>query len=358
MELNITRALPEQKQSAPHADAELGFGRYFTDHMLVCDFAPEKGWHDARIVPFAPMSFSPACMVFHYGQAIFEGLKAYRGIDGGIRLFRYRDNLKRLNHSAERLVMPTLNIDEIGSALKQLILLDRDWIPKMEGCSLYIRPTMIATDPFLGVRPSQTYRFFVILSPVGAYYPEGFNPVSIMVNETYVRAVPGGLGAAKSGANYAASLLGQVMAKREGCTQVLWLDGKEHKYVEEAGTMNMFFVIGDEVITSPLTGSILPGITRDSVIQVLKRRGKKIVERMLSIDEIVQASRQGALKEIFGTGTAAVISPVGRFLFRGDMITVADGHTGALSKELYDELVGIQYGKMPDPYGWTERIDL
>jgi branched-chain amino acid aminotransferase len=254
--------------------------------------------------------------------------------------------------------MPEFDIDEVVDACKQLVLLDKDWIPKSEGCALYIRPNYIATDPFLGVRPSLSYLFYIIVGPVGAYYPEGFNPVNIYVSDEYVRAVRGGVGEAKTAGNYAASLLAQMEAKKKGYTQVLWLDGVERKYVEEVGTMNMFFVIDGEAITAPLTGSILPGVTRDSVIQILKAWGHKVTERLLSIDEVVEAAGNGTLQEAFGTGTAAIISPVARICYKGQDHVVADGKTGALSLKLFEHILALQYAREEDPYGWVERIDL
>lgn len=359
MELRITKVDESKRKAAPSDDTQLGFGRYFTDHIFKVDFEPEQGWHDARIEPYGPLQLDPACMVFHYAQEIFEGLKAYRGVSGGIRLFRHQDNIERLRRSAKRLCMPDFDAGEITNALKQLVLLERDWIPKTDGCALYIRPTMIATDPFLGVRPSTSYLLYIILSPVGAYYPEGFNPVSIMVQSQYVRAIEGGVGEAKTGGNYAASLLGQMDAKKKGFTQVLWLDAKELRYVEEVGTMNMFFVIGDEVVTSPLTGTILPGVTRDSVLQILKRWGThEVSERRVAIDEVVEAAEKGTLKEAFGTGTAAIISPVGQFQYKDKNYRVGDGLTGTLSQKLYDYILDLQYGREEDPFGWIERIDL
>jgi branched-chain amino acid aminotransferase len=294
--------------------------------------------------------------VLHYGQEAFEGLKAYRGKDGGIFLFRYLDNLQRLNRSCDRLVMPNVDIPFVAEAMKKLVLLDRDWIPGSPGTSLYIRPNIIAADPFVGVRPSNRYLFYIIVGPVGAYYPEGFNPVSIFVSDKYVRAVVGGIGASKTAGNYAASLLAQMEAKERGFTQVLWLDAKERKYIEEVGTMNIFFRFGEEVVTSPLTGSILPGVTRDSVIQVLKKWGARVSERLFSIDDVVAGQKNGTLKEVFGTGTAAIISPVGTIHYKGENYQVADGRTGELSQKLYDYLLGLQYGNEEDPFGWVEKI--
>ena len=359
MEIKTTKVEESKRKPSPQSESDLGFGRYFTDHMFMLDYAPDAGgWHDPRIVPYQQMSFDPACMALHYAQQVFEGMKAFAGVDGGIRLFRYEDHLARLRRSAERVCIPEFDTAAIGDAIKQLVLIDRHWIPKTEGCALYIRPNIIAVDPFLGVRPSINYKLYVILSPVGAYYPEGFNPVRIMVNENLARAIPGGVGDAKTGGNYAASLLGQLQAKKRGFTQVLWLDAKERRYVEEVGTMNIFFIIDDEVITAPLTGSILPGVTRLSSIQILKDWGVKVTERQLAIDEIVEAADKGTLQEVFGTGTAAVVSPVGHFHYRDKTYQVADGLTGKLSQRLYDHITGLQLGKIEDTHNWTTRIDL
>lgn len=350
VQISESEAKPKPEQTA------LGFGRYFTDHMLVMPYSEGKGWHDASIGKYRNFSLDPAAMVLHYGQAIFEGLKAYRGKDNGIYLFRPTANIERMNRSAARLCMPQLPVDEVLEALKQLLLLDQEWIPTAKGASLYIRPTMIATEAALGVRPAKEYLFFIILSPVGAYYPEGFNPVRIYVTDKYVRAVPGGVGEVKTAGNYAASIMAAVEAQRAGFTQVLWLDGVERKYVEEVGTMNIFFVIGDEVIPPPLSGSILPGVTRDSVLRVARDLGRKVVERKISIDEVLAAQEAGTLAEIFGTGTAAVISPVGSLHYKGRDCLINGGRTGALSQALFDEIQSIQYGLKPDPYGWVVRL--
>ncbi len=338
-------------------DSSLGFGTYFTDHMFVMDYAPEKGWHDPRIEPYGPMEMYPSSMVLHYGQAIFEGLKAYHTDSGGVQLFRPRDNIKRMNRSGERLCMPPLDEDFVLEAMLELLKLEKGWVPKADGTSLYIRPTIIATDPYIGLRPSFTYRFFIILSPVGAYYPEGFDPVKIWVTSKYVRAVRGGVGEAKTAGNYAASLYATKLANEDGYTQVMWLDGVDLKYVEEVGSMNIFFVIGDELITPELNGSILSGVTRDSVIQLAESWGIKVVERKISIDEVYAAHADGSLKEVFGSGTAAVISPVGNIKFDGKEITIGDGGVGPLAARFFNDLTAIQYGKAEDPFNWIMPVD-
>lgn len=334
----------------------LGFGQYFTDHMFVMNYTEGKGWHDPRIVPYAPLELDPAVMVLHYGQSVFEGMKAYKTKDGKILLFRPSKNIERLNISNERLCIPQLDVDFAVEAIKTLVKLEKDWIPEVEGTSLYIRPFVFATDPFLGVRPSKTYKFIVILSPVGAYYPEGINPVKIYVESKYVRAIRGGVGYTKTSGNYAASLKAQMEAKEKGYTQVLWLDGVERKYVEEVGTMNVFFKINGEVITPSLEGSILPGITRDSTITLLKGWGIKVSERRIAIQEIYEAHKNGTLEEVFGTGTAAVISPVGELNWNDNKITINNGQIGKLSSKIYNTITGIQYGEIEDKLGWTVEI--
>ncbi len=356
MEIRIQRREPGQLKPKPVDEAHLGFGTIFTDHMFVMDYQEGRGWFDPRVVPYQNLSLDPAAMVLHYGQEVFEGLKAYRGKGGEIYLFRAEDNFRRMNRSADRLCMPHVDIDLVMEGLKELIILDQDWVPRTKGTSLYIRPTMLATEPHLGVRPSKTYIFYIIIGPVAAYYKEGLNPVKIWVETEFVRAAPGGTGEAKTSGNYAASLLAAEKAKEKGFTQVLWLDAVERKYVEEVGTMNMFFVIDDEVITAPLTGTILPGITRDSVLHILKDWGAKVSERSLTIDEVISAAENGRLKEAFGTGTAAVISPVGQITYKGKDYVIAGGQMGELSEKLYNEIVALQYGEKEDPYGWVERI--
>jgi branched-chain amino acid aminotransferase len=335
---------------------KLGFGQHFTDHMFVMDYTEGKGWHDPRIVPYGPVSLEPSAMVFHYGQAIFEGLKAYKTSDGRILLFRPEKNMERVNISNDRLCIPPIDVDFAVEACKTLVNLEKDWIPEAEGTSLYIRPFIIATDPFLGVRPSQTFQFYIILSPVGAYYKEGINPVKIYVESKYVRAVKGGIGFAKTPGNYAASLKAQMDAKEMGYTQVLWLDGVEKKYIEEVGTMNVFFRINDEVITPSLEGSILSGITRASTIELLKAEGIKVTERRISIQEIYDAHAAGTLKEVFGTGTAAVISPVGELNWNNNKITINGGKIGEISTKVYDTITGIQSGKLKDTFGWVIEV--
>lgn len=335
----------------------LGFGNYFTDHMFIMDYTEGVGWHDPRIIPYQPLMMDPATMVFHYGQAIFEGLKAYKARDGRVLLFRPHKNMARINISNDRLCIPPIDVDFGVEAIKALVKLEKDWIPEAEGTSLYIRPFVIATDPYLGVRPSLTYKFMIILSPVGAYYPEGINPVKIYIESKYVRAVKGGIGFAKTAGNYAASLKSQVEAQNKGYTQVLWLDGVERKYIEEVGTMNIFFKIDGKVVTPLLEGSILDGITRDSSIALLKHWGIPVEERRISIEEIFQAQADGKLDEAFGTGTAAVISPIGSLNWNDNIITINNGQTGEISKRIYDTITGIQSGAMEDPFGWTISVE-
>lgn len=352
MEIKITKTQsPKQKPD----ENNLVFGSVFTDHMFVMDYTEGKGWHDPQIIPYGPLALDPSAMIFHYGQGIFEGLKAYKSGDD-VLLFRPLKNMQRVNISNERLCIPQIDPEFAVEAIKTLVNVDKDWIPSAPGTSLYIRPFIIATDPQLGVHPAHTYKFMIILSPVGAYYPEGLNPVKIYVESNYVRAVRGGIGYAKTPGNYAASIKAQQVAAAKGYTQVLWLDGVERKYIEEVGTMNVFFVIGDEVVTPELNGSILSGITRDSTIELLKSWGVKVSERKLSIQEVYDAHANGTLKEAFGTGTAAVISPIGELNWNDNKITVADGGIGELSAKIYDTITGIQSGKLDDPFGWAMKI--
>ena len=353
MQLTITKA--DQLQTKPD-DAKLGFGSIFTDHMFNMDYNPQDGWHNPRIEPYASIDMDPATMVLHYGQAIFEGLKAFRTESGAIQLFRPKDNFKRMNNSSRLICIPDIDEAFALDALKQLLVIEKNWVPSAPETSLYIRPTIIAMDPFLGVRASDTYRFFIILSPVGAYYAEGFNPVKIWVTKNHVRAVRGGVGEAKTAGNYAASLYAADQAHKRGYTQVLWLDGIEQQYIEEVGAMNIFFVIDDELITPMLSGSILSGITRDTVIALAKMWNLKVAERKISIAEVMDTHASGKLKEIFGSGTAAVISPVGELNYNEQVITVGGGKVGPMANKFYKSISDIQYGKAEDPAGWIETI--
>ena len=353
MNITIHRTTsPKQKPDENH----LVFGHTFTDHMFMMDWDREQGWHDAQIVPYGPLELSPASNCLHYSQETFEGLKAYRTASGEIQLFRPQENFRRLNNSNERLSMPKIDEDFALEALKTLVELDKDWVPHGEGRSLYIRPFMIATEPNLGAHSSTQYKFLIILSPVGAYYESGLNPVSIYVETNYVRAVRGGTGFAKTGGNYAASMKAQDEAAESGFSQVLWLDGVERRYIEEVGAMNVFFVIDGEIVTPALQGSILPGITRKAVIEILKHWGYPVSERRLSVDELIEAYDQGKFTEMFGSGTAAVISPVGLLRYGDKDMVLSGGKIGELSQKLYDELTGIQWGKRPDPLGWIVKV--
>jgi branched-chain amino acid aminotransferase len=356
MDIKIIQAPPEKRKAKPTDESKLGFGKIFSDHFFTMPYHADKGWHDPLIEPYRPLQLDPTAMCLHYAQEIFEGMKAYRGKDGAIFFFRPMDNIRRMNVSAERLCMPKLDEALFLEALTKLVLLERDWIPRGSGTSVYIRPTMIATEPALGVHPAGEYLFFIIMGPVGAYYPEGFAPTKIYVTEEYCRSVPGGTGDCKAGGNYAASLYASEIAKNMGYTQVLWLDAIERKYVEEVGTSNMFFVIGEELITAPLTGSILPGVTRASVIQLARSWGMKVTERRISMDEVLEVIAAGTLKEAFASGTAAVVSPVGQIYYRGKEYRIGGGKTGRFTEKLYNEILQIQYGQKEDPFGWRVKI--
>lgn len=346
-------ACPKEK---PGKDSPLTFGTIFTDHMFEMDYEEGKGWYDPRVVPYHKLELEPSCMVFHYGQEMFEGLKAYKTKDGRVLLFRPDKNIERANRSNSRLCIPEIPEDVFLEALKTVVEVDQDWIPTKPGTSLYIRPFVIATDPFLGVRPSYTYKFMIILSPVGAYYASGLNPVKIWIEDEYVRAVKGGIGEAKTGGNYVASLASQVKAHDEGYSQVLWLDGVHRKYIEEVGAMNIFFKISGVVITPELNGSILPGVTRDSVISLCREWGLPVEERQISVDEIIEAAKAGTMEECFGTGTAAVISPVGELRFEDDRMPIGEGKIGELTQKLYDTITGIQLGEISGPEGWSVEV--
>lgn len=353
MEIKIERAKTLKEKPDQN---NLGFGTYFTDHMFMMDYTEGVGWHDARIVPYAPIAMDPATMVLHYAQETFEGLKAYRNPKGEITLFRPEMNARRMINSNKRICMAELPEDMFVEAVEAIVKYEQDWIPTAKDTSLYIRPFMFASEASVGVHPAKSYTFVIILSPVGSYYPEGVNPVKIWVEDEYVRAVKGGTGFTKCGGNYAASIAAQVKAESHGYTQVLWLDGVHRKYVEEVGTMNVMFLIDDTVVTAPLEGSVLPGVTRDSIIHILKDWGYKVEERELSIDELMEAGRNGKLREAFGTGTAAVISPVGQLYYKGEEIVINDFKTGELTQKLYDTLTGIQWGRLEDKYGWVRYI--
>ncbi|MBR4108990.1 MAG: branched-chain amino acid aminotransferase [Oscillospiraceae bacterium] len=354
--LDIKIELTKNPKQKPAPGAKLGFGKIFTDHMFMMNYTEGQGWHDPRIVPYQNISLDPSAMVFHYGQEMFEGLKAYKNPDGNVYLFRPDMNAKRTNNTNDRLVIPQLPVEDFVQAVSAVVDVDRDWIPTEPGTSLYIRPFIIATDEFLGVAPSKTYLFMVILSPSGAYYESGLAPVGIWIEDEFVRAVRGGIGFAKTGGNYAASLIAQQKAHDAGFSQVLWLDGVERKYIEEVGAMNIFFKIGGKVVTPALSGSILPGITRDSTIQLCKDWGYEVEERKISADELLEAQKNGTLEEVWGTGTAAVISPVGKLRYKDEVMTIANGETGPLSMKLYETITGIQLGKLPDNKGWRVKV--
>ncbi|HYO70078.1 MAG TPA: branched-chain amino acid aminotransferase [Archangium sp.] len=353
--------LPIEVQRAPTLKPKppsegLGFGKYFTDHMFRMDYAPERGWHQARILPHGPLGLDPGAAVLHYAQAVFDGSKVFRGKDGQLRAFRMMDHCKRLHSSAERLAMAPVPPELAREAIEALVKMEADWVPSAPGTALYVRPTVIASEAFLGVRPADKYIFFVILSPVGSYFAGGAEPVRIWVEQQHTRAAKGGLGGAKAAANYAAGLQASMEAKKRGYAQVLWLDAAEHRYIEEVGTMNLFVRIGDEIVTPPLEGTFLPGITRESALALMRDWGMKVSERKLSVDELREAHKKGELREVFGTGTAAVISPVGALGFREGQLAIGDGKVGEVSQRLYDTLTGIQYGTQPDRHGWMTVI--
>ena len=349
MEIKIVPVSEGEKKAKYTDESQLGFGTKFTDYMLLVEWKAGQGWVDGRIKKNEPFQIDPAAMVLHYAQEIFEGLKAYKWKDGTVALFRPEMNARRFNHSAERLCMPEVPEELFVQGIEQLVSLERDWIPKAEGTSLYIRPTMIAMEPHVGY-------FYVILSPVGAYYAKGFNPVSIMVEDKYVRAVPGGTGEAKTGGNYAGSLKAGLEAKKKGFDQVLWLDGVHKRYIEEVGSMNMFFAYGDTIVTAPLEGTILHGITRDSVLTLAKSMNLKIEERRLDVNDLMKDLKSGKITEAFGSGTAAVVTPVGTLSYAGESVQVGDGGVGRHTQTLYDTLTGIQTGKVEDKFGWIRKV--
>ncbi len=357
MQITVTQAPENRRRQRPKSGEKLGFGNLFSDHMFLMDYTSGKGWENARIVPYGPISLDPSAMVLHYGQEIFEGMKAYYARDGAVCLFRPDRNAERMNRSAARMCLPEIPVEDQLAAIRGLVRLDREWIPRDEGASLYIRPTMIATEAGLGVRPSAEVLYFIITGPVGAYYPRGFDPVRILVEEQYVRASKGGVGEAKTGGNYAASLLAAKNAKALGFDQVLWLDAGQRSFVEEVGTMNIFFLLGGELVTPPLSGSILPGVTRDTVLTLAREWKIPVAERPVEIDEVLKGAADGTLSEAFGSGTAAVISPVGSFCYRGREVAVNGGKAGELAVRLFREITGIQYGEIEDRHRWIHRVE-
>lgn len=353
MEIKFAKtACPKEKPDSK----DLGFGKIFTDHMFMMNYTPEKGWHNARIVPFANLSIHPAATVLHYGSEIFEGLKAYRRKDGKVQMFRPMENIRRMNNSAERLCLPQIPEEDALEALTAFVRVEQDWTPSAPGTSLYLRPFMFGNDESLGVHTVHHVTFVIIASPVGSYYKEGINPVRIMIEDEDVRAVRGGTGYAKCGGNYAASNRAGERAAQKGYSQVLWLDGVERKYIEEVGAMNVMFKIGNEIVTPKLTGSILPGITRKSCIEILKKEGYEVNERLLSVDELSQAMKDGTLEEAWGCGTAAVVSPIGELCYKDHKYIVNGGKIGAVTQHLYDTLTGIQWGNAEDTFGWTYQL--
>lgn len=353
MEIKITRAatLKEKPDSST-----LVFGKAMTDHMLIIDYDAGQGWHDARIIPYGPLQIDPAAKVLHYAEEIFEGLKAYRTADGSIQLFRIRDNIDRMNKSADRLCLPQIPEELAVSAIKKLVEVEQDWVPHEKDTSLYIRPFMIGLDAALGVHSSHHVQFIVVVCPVGAYYPEGLNPVKIYIEDEDVRAVKGGTGMAKTGGNYAASLRAGNRAEERGYSQVLWLDGVHRKYIEEVGAMNVMFKVNGKILTPDLNGSVLDGITRRSCIQLLKDWGYEVEERRISAEELFTAAENGTLDEAWGTGTAAVVSPIGELAMGDKKVTVSGGKIGEITQKLYDELTGIQWGRVADPHGWITKL--
>ena len=354
--MNIRIEKTKNPKKKPNENEEIEFGSVFTDHMFIMDYNSEKGWNNPRIIEYQPIVLDPSALVFHYGQSMFEGMKAYKTDDDRTLLFRPMKNIERANNSNRRICMPEIPEEDFLQAIEELVRIDEEWIPKKKGSSLYIRPFVIATEPSLNVKPSSEYKFIIILSPVGAYYKEGLNPVKIWIEDEYVRAVRGGIGEAKTGRNYAASMLSQEKAHEAGYSQVLWLDGIEHKYIEEVGAMNIFFKINGKIVTPMLNGSILPGVTRASVIELCKSWGYDVEERKISVDELYDAANNGKLEEVFGSGTAAVISPVGTLKFGEKVFEINGGRIGEVSQKVYDTITGIQTGKIEDSFGWTIEV--
>lgn len=346
----------KELREKPTDYSKVKFGKTFSDHMFLMNYTKELGWHNARVVPHEPVSLDLASMVFHYAQEIFEGMKAYRTQDGHIQLFRPEENFRRMANSARRLDMPPVDEDMFLEALKTLIEIDQAWVPEEFGASLYLRPFMIATDVGLGVQSSDSYLFCILTSPVGSYYPEGINPIKILIEDHDVRAVRGGTGEAKCGGNYAASIRASSKAKEKGFSQVLWLDGVEQKYIEEVGAMNVMFKIEGKIYTPSLNGSVLPGVTRKSSMELLRNWGYQVEEKAISVQELISSIREGKVEEAFGTGTAAVVSPIGWLHYKGELFEIGQGNIGPVTQKLYDGLTGIQWGREEDLYGWTIKI--
>jgi len=351
MDIRIKRAI--HKGEKPADESKMGFGKVFTDHMFIVEWSANRGWHDARIEPFAELSIHPASTALHYGAEIFEGMKAYRYADGSIHLFRPEDNFARLNRSAARMGLPQLPVEDAMEALMTLLRMDIEWVPHTKDTSLYIRPFMLGDDQFLGVHGVSHALFIIILSPSASYYPQGLNPVKIMIEDEDVRAVRGGTGEAKCGGNYGASTRAGIRAEERGYSQVLWLDGVERKYIEEVGAMNIMFKINGKIVTPMLNGSILPGITRKSILEMLRANGQEPEERRISVEELVEAAENGTLEEAWGVGTAAVVSPVGWLMYQGKEYVINGGEIGPTSQSLYNQLTDIQWGRTPDTFGWT-----
>ena len=356
MHIDIQLKSPEERREKPRDESQLGFGRIYSDHMFIMRWTEKEGWHNARICPMEDLHLSAASLVLHYAQAAFEGLKAYYTSSGGVNLFRPQENMKRLNRSASRVTLPQVDEAFLLQAIEQLLTVDKDWIPRSEGASLYIRPTLIAVEPYIGLKSTSEALLFVITSPVGAYYPEGFNPLRIIVNKCYSRACRGGLGEVKAAANYASGLLAEKEAQASGYTQVLWLDAHEKRWVEEVGSMNIFFKLNRKVVTPALNGTILPGITRDSVLKLLKSWNIDCEERPVAIKEVLEAQHAGTLEEVFGSGTAAVISPVGTLHYQNKDYLISEGKSGSLATRLFEELTYIQYGRKSDSFGWVHAV--
>ena len=354
MKIDVT--LTTTPKAKPQDESKLGFGKIFTDHMFIMEYEEGKGWMNPRIEPYHRLSIDPSSTVLHYAQEIFEGLKAYRADDGRILMFRPEENCRRLNRSADRMCMPDIDVDFNLEAMKELVKVEKEWIPHAAGTSLYLRPTMFANDEALGVHAAKRYIYFIICAPSGAYYPQGLAPVKIRVEDRYVRAVRGGTGFAKTGGNYAVSIKAGDEAVKDGFAQVLWLDGETMKYVQEVGAMNMMFLINDTIVTAPLDGSILPGVTRDSILTLARSEGYKVEERKIHIDELMDACESGALTEAWGTGTAAVVSPVGHLAYKDKMLAIGDAGIGKLTQHFYDRLTGIQWGRLDDPFGWVHHV--